>query len=435
MIDTLSLFLGALFDALIGVNLFVMGEPFFLAAGYQLFQGVMSALFMVLLGGFIGDQLSFLIGRHWGRALQSTLLAKYGQLRRPIARCRYLLKRYPSRVIIGARLLGPVAWFMPFIAGSQSVTWPRFAILSAIGVTIGIGQFVVWGYFLAYGVEQFTLLHTIKQALDEYQLLLFLLFVTTTFFIAARRLKWRNVKRTSLGILLGGLCYINYVHFFYNADDFEPVVNLQSTIAPVDMLDIDYKVYPGHVSLNDAQALNLVYVGDSPRVLMAELGWIENQTFSRDQIGFIDYLGLLKNKTPPISDLFWQGEPQAMAFQDAGTLKTRSHVRWWIAGVSEQNQQPIWVGALSYDDGLSITFHAGIITLLHYVDPNVDQERARFASMIQSKTTHAQALKRLAQPVVLDDKHEYFTDGGILVVEAQEGLITAMADYAIKPTD
>jgi hypothetical protein len=54
--------------------------------------------------------------------------------------------------------------------------------------------------------------------------------------------------------------------------------------------------------------------------------------------------------------------------------------------------------------------------------------------MIQSKTTHVQALKRLAQPVVLDDKHEYFTDGAILVVEAQEGLITAMADYAIKHT-
>ena len=40
MLETISLFFGSLLDATIGPNLFVPGEPFLLAAGYQLHQGV-----------------------------------------------------------------------------------------------------------------------------------------------------------------------------------------------------------------------------------------------------------------------------------------------------------------------------------------------------------------------------------------------------------
>lgn len=55
MFEGFSLFIGALLDALIGPNLFVPGEPFLIAAGYQLHQGVVTGVFAVLLGGFIGD--------------------------------------------------------------------------------------------------------------------------------------------------------------------------------------------------------------------------------------------------------------------------------------------------------------------------------------------------------------------------------------------
>ena len=40
MLETISLFFGALLDSTIGPNLFVPGEPFLLAAGYQLHEGV-----------------------------------------------------------------------------------------------------------------------------------------------------------------------------------------------------------------------------------------------------------------------------------------------------------------------------------------------------------------------------------------------------------
>ncbi len=52
MLEAISLFFGAFLDATIGPNLFVPGEPFLLAAGYQLHQGVIWGVVAVLLGGF-----------------------------------------------------------------------------------------------------------------------------------------------------------------------------------------------------------------------------------------------------------------------------------------------------------------------------------------------------------------------------------------------
>ena len=72
MFEGASLFIGALLDALIGPNLFVPGEPFLIAAGYQLHQGIITGVFAVLLGGFLGDQASYFIGRKVGCLLYTS---------------------------------------------------------------------------------------------------------------------------------------------------------------------------------------------------------------------------------------------------------------------------------------------------------------------------------------------------------------------------
>ncbi|GAL31863.1 Mll0121 protein [Vibrio maritimus] len=123
MFETLGLFVGALLDALIGPNLVVPGEPFMIAAGYQLYSGTYMAVAAVLLGGLIGDQLSFLIGRHYGFNAQKSLLRWQPKIRRPLARCRLLINRNAFWVIAFARLLGPIAWVVPFMAGANHIRW------------------------------------------------------------------------------------------------------------------------------------------------------------------------------------------------------------------------------------------------------------------------------------------------------------------------
>ncbi len=418
MFDGMSLFFGALLDALIGPNLFVPGEPFLLAAGYQLQQGMWLGVVAVLLGGFLGDQMSYWIGRYFGRPTQKKLVSWQPKTRRIIARCRLLMHKKGNYVLIFARLLGPIAWVVPFMAGSHKITWSRFTLFSAIGLLLGAGQFVCWGYALGYGVENIAWLNQVSVILSEHKLSVIALAMTIGFYYVGRKRGWRLLVTKSLAVFMLAMGWANYNHFFYYSDDFLPPEDDHLPhLSLNEAQQLNYKVYPGVSNVFDAQAMNVLYIGDNPRNLMEALGWIENQTFSRHEIDLKDYLLLLKQKTPPVSDLFWNNQPQQMAFQLPGDLMKRSHIRWWQAGLDSESQQAIWLGAISYDDGLTLTPYSGIVTVLHRVDPNVDSERDRFASQVQQESSSYQVeLLAMQSPIVLDNNHDYYSDGQVLVI-------------------
>ncbi|OCH58434.1 LssY C-terminal domain-containing protein [Vibrio splendidus] len=416
MFDGLGLFLGALGDALIGPNLFVPGEPFFIAAGFQLYSGAWMALVLVMLGGLLGDQLSYFIGYKYGAKAQRRLIKFRPKTKRLIARCRYLVARKGTYIILFARLLGPIAWVVPFIAGSHRVPWRNFSVLAFIGLALGGGQFIAWGMLLAHGVENFPWLNSLKIFISEHNSLIVGVFAVSVFTIIGYRMKWRRLVLKSSALLLAWVLFANYAHFFWKADDFQN----QPETAQIDKVDwnsVTYKAFPGKSSFYSAQAINVIYVGSTPRDLMKQLGWIENQTFSRNEIEWAGYLALLRDKTPPVSDLYWRGKPQDMAFQLPGNLMKRSHIRWWRAGVDIKTNQPQWLGAISYDDGLKVTPYSGIVTILHNIDPNVDEERDRLANQIRTSLPDIDIDKySLATVEVIDDDHDYYTDGRILMI-------------------
>ena len=438
MLEAISLFFGAFLDATIGPNLFVPGEPFLLAAGYQLHQGIIWGVIAVLIGGWLGDQLSYFIGKRSGSKAQRKLIRWQAKTKRPIARCRLLMKKRGNAILIFARLLGPVAWVMPFMAGSVNVSWKRFTICSSIGLILGVGQFVVAGYLLAAGLQTWLPLDSLKLILIEHKLLIASVLVAVTFTVVAWKKNWSRKWTKSLTALVLCLVAANYGHFFYLADD--NVEQVESTeIQPIAFNDLGFKVYPGRSNVFDAQAVNLVYVGESPRTLMQELGWLENQTFSRNDIELSDYVSLLKQKLPPVSDLFWNGKPQAMAFQEPGSLLKRSHVRWWQAGHEASSNQSVWVGAISYDDGLKLAHYSGIVTVLHRIDPNVDSERDRLANQIEmSHLALVGELHSLAQPVAMDNKHDYYSDGNVLLISEPSlalNVLNQSSDTKMAPND
>lgn len=417
MFDGMSLFIGALLDALIGPNLFVPGEPFLLAAGYQLHQGIWIGVIAVLFGGFIGDHVSYWIGRYVGLPAQKKLVKWQPKTRRPIARCRHLMRKKGNYVLAFARLLGPVAWVVPFIAGTNKISWSRFTLFSTIGLILGVGQFVMWGYLLAYGIDQFPLLNQVKLVLVEHQYTLLAITVSAIFLYLGHKLRWRLLFTKFSGVFFALMLWANYSHFFLFADDFAKKAPESDNAMVVELRDLAYKVYPGISNIYDAQAMNVMFIGENPRDVMLQLGWIENQTFSRNEIELKDYIRLLQDKTPPVSDLFWNNQPQEMAFQLPGDLMRRSHIRWWQAGLDSSSQQTVWLGALSYDDGLQLTPYSGIVTVLHSVDPNVDQERDNLAQQVSEQfVNHQIEFAALSEPVALDDDHEYYTDGRILVI-------------------
>ncbi|MFA0087533.1 LssY C-terminal domain-containing protein [Vibrio sp. 10N.261.51.F12] len=422
MFETIGLFLGSLLDAVIGPNLVVPGEPFMIAAGYQLYSGGYIAVFAVVLGGLLGDQISFFIGRRYGFNVQKRLLAWQPKIRRPLARCRLLLHRNAFWILAFSRLLGPVAWVVPFMAGTHRIAWRKFSLYASVGLTLGIGQFVVWGYLLAAGVDNVPVLGDIALFISEHKYTMGVALLSLAIAYFGFKRQWRHTWVKACSVFIIGTLALNYSHFFWFSDDkVNSTLVAQSTMPIVTLKSLNYKVFAGQSSIYSAQGMNVVYLGESPQSLMETLRWIENKTFSRSDLEWPDYVNLLKQNTPPVSDLMWNGEPQHLAFQLPGTLTKRSHIRWWQAGIDSVTKQPLWLGALSYDDGLTVTPYGGIITILHSVAPDIDAERDKLKrDVFRLNAAWTAENMKLAYATAMDGRHDYFTDGQVLVVSKQQ---------------
>ena len=80
-------------------------------------------------------------------------------------------------------------------------------------------------------------------------------------------------------------------------------------------------------------------------------------------------------RTAPVSDLFYEGKKQDLAFQKAAgkSADTRHHVRFWRALGAENDRRPLWVGAVTFDRGVGVSAYTGQIT--HHIAADIDTER------------------------------------------------------------
>ncbi|OAN13209.1 hypothetical protein A3K86_16260 [Photobacterium jeanii] len=441
------LFVGSFMDALIGPNLVVPGEPFFLAAGFQLNQGIMTGVIAVIIGAIIGDQLSFAIGQTMGSKGQRQLRRRFPKTRRATAKAKLALKKYGMVIVVAARLLGPIAWVMPFLAGSYRMTWWKFSACSLVGVTLGVGQFIFAGAMMGHGISLLPNADSIWLFVQEHWLLFTTLTIcgaASVWFYRQHKAKWFKI----LGVWLVGLSAMNYVHFFINSHQIDTAFISQSHAATseypntkqpytkqpytkqkwqqlgtiTDYRDLPFEIYPGLAPVYQAQPINVIYLGNNPNNLMTDLGWQKNKTFSKDKITLDNYLDLIEIQQPPVSDLYWDQQPQWSAYQLKGDLLKRSHIRWWYAGFDEDSQQPLWVGAISYDNKLKVAHYQGIVTILHAIDPNVDEERDRFATQSHNKGWQVM-WHDLLTPKAYSKESHYFTDGKVAVIQAKNDII------------
>lgn len=148
------LFLGAFFETLIPTSLVVLGEVFFIAgallAGMEILN-VWVVLAVLYAGGILGDNASYWLGRHFGFSLFESLarwplvgrLVHHDNYRRGVA----FFERRGAIAVFAARLSGPLSWVMPAMAGMFRLNYATFIRFNTLGILIGIGQFIVVGYF------------------------------------------------------------------------------------------------------------------------------------------------------------------------------------------------------------------------------------------------------------------------------------------------
>ncbi len=149
-----ALFLGAFFETLIPTSLFVMGEVFLLAGALLAGMGILNVwavLAAMYAGGILGDTASYWLGRRYGSILFERLM-RWPLVGRLFHEDNYrrgaeFFQRRGAAAVFIARLSGPLSWVMPAMAGVFRLDYASFLKWNTLGVLVGIGQFIVVGYY------------------------------------------------------------------------------------------------------------------------------------------------------------------------------------------------------------------------------------------------------------------------------------------------
>lgn len=432
-------------DAVIVSSFFVPGELAFLAAGsVWAATGDLTLIFLVLVSAWLADQTSFWLGRRYGKRIAFYWLSSLKR-RQQWRKAQSMLQRHTAKAVILSRILGPVAWIMPFMAGIAKVPTRTFVWSSAIGVVIGAGQFVLYGSLLHTGLSSFSaiVMPVVDFLLGHWVALMVLLLITLAGIVTWRWLPSKASLRLCLSIssallLLGA---INGFYFFAIGAHAVPAIEppLQHVRSICDLKSLSYRVQPGPTELHKPQPINIALLSDqTPKDLMASLGWTRNKTYSQDEITVWDYLKSLLTKELPISELYWQGRPADSAFQLPGSISERVHIRWWQAG--SVNGQGLYVASLSRDEELAIKYYKHIPALLHDIARDVDRERALFQQQVKNRmpgehdqAIHAIGTFRLGHPVAEHVNSDYFTDGGVLLLRSSTTSATNLRTDCLSP--
>lgn len=145
----LAIFFGSLIE---GETALVLGT-LAVGKGYLSASGVLAAGF---LGGFLGDQLLFFLGRQHGDAI----LLKFPRLVPPAERAKALLFRFRAPLIIVVRFLYGLRAVGPVAIGMSGVPIRTFVLFNAIGAALWVLVITTFASALA-GTLSWLLAHTL----------------------------------------------------------------------------------------------------------------------------------------------------------------------------------------------------------------------------------------------------------------------------------
>jgi hypothetical protein len=177
--------------------------------------------------------------------------------------------------------------------------------------------------------------------------------------------------------------------------------------------------------------LNLVIVGglDDAFAALVRRGWspTEQKWSGAIMKTMTSALSGERYVNAPISDLYLFGRAQDLALQKArDTIHQRNHLRLWLSPM-RYHDKPVWVGQISRDIGVRLTFHSPTFTT-HKIDPDVDEARTALTEdMAYSQNLQKIGFVKGVGPAPQSAPKEnlttdpYFTDGyrQVLVFDRQ----------------
>lgn len=136
------------------VGCFLEGETVLLLAGIAAHGGYLSFPIVVVVafvGGTLGDQVYFLIGRRYGEQL----IERWPRFQAPARRVRRMIVRHSAPLIVGIRFLYGLRLIGPVVIGTSPVSMRRFAVFNMIGASIWALGVAGVGYLFGHAIEWF----------------------------------------------------------------------------------------------------------------------------------------------------------------------------------------------------------------------------------------------------------------------------------------
>ncbi|HYL19650.1 MAG TPA: DedA family protein [Burkholderiales bacterium] len=128
------------------------GETVLVIAGFAAHRGYLDlggVVAVATLGGFLGDQFFFTLGRARGRQL----LARFPAIETKSARVQALVDRYHTWLIVSVRFLYGLRVAGPVLLGMSEVSHTRFAVFNLLGALIWASLIAGAGYLFGQTVE------------------------------------------------------------------------------------------------------------------------------------------------------------------------------------------------------------------------------------------------------------------------------------------
>lgn len=183
MIETIESY-GDLFYLVTFVWTFLEGETFVLFAGLAAHMGILRLDLLIAcawLGGYLGDQCYFFLGRRYG----TRLLARFPRLRPGCERANDWLRRYDVWFILSYRFLYGIRNFSSLAMGMSTISWTRFALLNFVAAGIWAVSFAGAGYLFGHAFQ--SVMGQSAQAFGIALLVLFAVIFTTKWLLFRRR--------------------------------------------------------------------------------------------------------------------------------------------------------------------------------------------------------------------------------------------------------
>ncbi|WP_458699672.1 LssY C-terminal domain-containing protein [Sulfurospirillum sp. 1307] len=448
------LFLGSMFETIIGISFFVFGEIFFLSGSILAGMGILNIWIIILVlysGGILGDNISYFLGRKYGISFYNKLkkirlIDKFINEENFVKGSNYF-KKYGALSVFLGRLLGPLSWITPFIAGTYKLEYKKFLPYEMTGAIIGIGQFIIAGYFFG---KHFDVVIALFETYIFVVIFIVIICLFILYYIKKKKIlkHWKDIlnkdrkkaisfiAKDSFKFIVGMLfVYLLFLFFIFFIENKKPTSDFlkfydTSIISTVDTKDCNnLGLYYKDSKTNTIQPINIILNTSLDVKDIFDDNWIENDIFRQDNISFSEYVKLIRQKSSPVSSLYFIGLPQNFAYQYKTTsLSKREHIRLWQFS-NKKNNLKTYYASISYDDGYQFGFYNYFITPLHKIDKNIDKSRDFFYKYLLSRKDWKMtckyeqtkcSIKEINGDNEPSEEQRYYTDGKILKCKIQK---------------